>query len=260
MLLLALPLALAAPSDADLVAAVASFQAHAIIPLPEIDADRWAQVLDGKVAHFLQRGSKADAWQAVGLYLSSEPMDRLWLACQDPHFSLVDRVTEKRLSKDPHSGGALWYGLYDLPIPFDDRQWVVEVRNNGPLALATRNRIWEHIWRIDGTAQARIPELAAKGALNGVSPEQVEKALWIPVSNGGWVMFALDADHTLVAYHTAAELGGFIPDRLVAEASLRGMDKLIKGVEARAREEVRPHYSAGHEEVMGGDNLAIPTW
>ena len=254
LLLLTLP----ALAQVALSEAISVFNATADFPLPVLTAAQETQLAAGEVVKMLERGNREDAWRATGLLLADQPRDAIWLACQDPHFSFVDRATEKRLAKT--GDRSTWYAFLDLPRPMADRHWAVDVWNNHALATATDGAAWEHAWRLNPDGEAMVRPLVEAGEVGAITTELLEEAIYTPVNNGAWVVIALSASQTLLAYHASTEVGGHIPERLVAEFTLSGMEKLLQRIEARATDGIQAHYTGDHAPLAGGDGVAIPRY
>ncbi len=256
--LLSIATALAAPpTDAQLVDALEGFNAHAVFPLPTLDAQQRAELLSGEVLKLLLPQGD-DTLRVVGLMYSEEPRDRIWLACQDPHFASPGAATELRMTVDGDRG--VWYGILDLPRPFSDRHWVVDVWNNHALAAATDGDSWEHPWQLreDG-AHLALPWIE-QGAVEGIDAEDFAQAIYTPVNHGAWLFIALPGGGSLAGYHATSVVGGNIPDRLVAEFVRRGLDDLLRRLERISSETVATHYTAAHEDLPGGDGQTLPRY
>ena len=66
----------------------------------------------------------------------------------------------------------------------------------------------------------------------------------------------LDPAHVLMGYTCATVIGGDIPDGLVTQHVLAGLDELLTTVVARARQ-MDEHYRGGHPLLLGGDGNPI---
>lgn len=243
-----------AGDDRSLTDAIATFNTHAVFDLPALDAKQQAALQKGEVLRLLLPDDNGNL-RVVGLLLLDMPLRQVWIAGQDPHFSSPDGVTEARLSGS--GDRAVWYGFLDLPMPFSDRHWVVDVWNNHDLAQATSNRMWEHPWRLDpdGLPLARAPIEA--GQISPVTPKLYDKALYTPVNYGAFVFIGVNEGQTLLSYHATSVIGGNIPERLAAEFIRSGLEKLLRRIEKIARDTVPTHYTAEHPIVLGGDGQPV---
>lgn len=165
----------------------------------------------------------------------------VWVAIiDDIHGKMVSSLSEKRLGRN-ELGQKLLYQHLSLPWPVTNRQWVIKIWNNIPLAEATHNGVWERPW-----------DLADPALMDQPDPT----ALWIPMTNGSW--FLMDAaGGTLVIYTARSHIGGAIPYELVTRWALATIDEMMSHVLERAAG-LHHHYIPGHEPIMGGDNQPIP--
>ena len=148
MLALLLPVALAGPPVTELTEKLTQFNAHAVFRLPTLSARQLADLSSGQVVRILERPANGDV-RAIGLMVVQAEQRDLWVAAQDPHYVAADGLVEWRMASDTQNGRATWYGHIDLPSPFKDRHWVVDVWNNHALHTATGGMAWEHPWRLN---------------------------------------------------------------------------------------------------------------
>ena len=119
-------------------------------------------------------GGTTQPRRATGLLLSTASRNQLWVSCQDMHFQQQESTTELRVSLSPPDKAA-WYGYLDLPWPFDDRHWVVDVYNNHSLAKATGGKAWEHPWTL-------VPEARAESVMTPIIDQgKVKASTWISI-------------------------------------------------------------------------------
>jgi len=253
--------ALAAPglSAATLRDTLATFNAHAAYPLPPLSPSELKALADGEVFKTIDRPGGDERRRAIGMLVVPTRQADLWVACQDPHFTATEELTELRLSRDPSTGRASWYGHADLPSPFHDRHWVVDVWNNHALAAATDGAMWEHPWRLDLGGVARVRGRVSAGEVGQVEVSAFDESIETPVNEGAWIAIDLPGDRALVAYHATTVVGGSIPDGLMSRFVLLGMDKMLRGVARRAIEVVPTHYVGGHEPIPAGGPGLTPT-
>jgi len=181
---------------------------------------------------------------------------RVWLCCQDPHRNLDALVTEKRLPHPkPHQ--SIWYGFLDLPSPFSDRHWAVDVWNNVSLANKSQGTAWEHPWSLNTGILPTVRQQVVDGTVGALTVSDFDNAVSLPTNNGGWVAIQLSSGQTLLAYHAATQLGGVFPDKLVARFTLNGMADLLNTVLERAKT-IHTHYTGDHTPILSGDNTPMP--
>lgn len=240
-------------SDAVLVDTLSRFNAAAQNPLPELSVSQRQRLLSGEVIK--QLAPQPDGTlRVVGFIFTDQPRDRMWLSTQDHHFSGGEAIEAPIYLKKNRSS---WYAMLDLPRPFKDRHWVIEIWDNVDLAKQGDGAFWEHPWRLnpDGISVAR--PLVERGAVEGLDLEAFDAALYTPVNQGALVFIALPDEHSLMAYDVTSVIGGNIPDRLVAEFVRITMERSLRAVEKRAREVIPGHYREGHTPVIGADGAAV---
>lgn len=242
-----------ATTDAELVDTLRRFNAVAQTPLPALSESQRAHLLRGDVVKLMEPQPDGNL-RVVGLIVTDRSRDSMWLSTQDHHFA-GGQAIEAPVYLRPNESS--WYALLDLPAPFRDRHWVIEIHDN--VALAKENgAFWEHPWRLnpDGVAVAR--PMVERGEVPGLDLSTFDAAIYTPVNHGALVFLALPDGGCLMAYDVTSVVGGNIPARLVAEFVRVGMERNLRGVEERAREVIPGHYRAGHEPVIGADGSAIP--
>lgn len=250
----------AAPGGAGaLRQALSRFNQDATEPLPALTDGQLQQLLAGDVVRFLDPPeASSGARRAVGLMLSDRDPAELWVASQDAHYVALDDLTERRLRLDASTGRAVWYGHIDLPAPFKDRHWMVDVWNNHALYANSEGLAWEHAWRERRDSLGEARPLADSGALGAVDAQVFDDSLETPLNRGAWVLLSLPDGRTLFVYHATSVVGGSIPEGLFSRYVLMGMDKLLRGIDQRARDLVRGHYRAGHAPLPGPGPFALP--
>ena len=242
--------------------AIEEFNDHAVFALPILNPVQTGRLLSGQVVRMLERPStELDARRAVAYLIMDLPRNAIWVGCQDPHFTLQPSLTEERLERHD-DGRGVWYGFVDLPRPFSDRHWVVDVWNNHAMAAATDDRAWEHPWvlRPEDVGRSLIAPHVQAGHVGELTPALVDDAVYTTVNQGAWAVMALPDGRTLFGYHAASVVGGNIPERLIAEYVLSGLEKLLRGIEARASSSVKEHYTQGHEPISSGNGSMVPTF
>lgn len=196
--------------------------------------------------------------RAVGLLLIDAQRDAVWVAMRDPHFGHAEELTEAPLSPTDQQP-VLWYQYLDLPWPFADRHWVIEVWDSRAVAKASAGRDWEHWWDLPDRPVERTLE-AARLHPPPAPADDVERAIHTPVNEGAWLAISLPGGRTLTGYHVTTVIGGRIPDRLVSDYTMMTLSSVLKGVQERSRT-AAAHYDAHHsgaEALLGGDGEPIP--
>lgn len=228
----------------------------AIHPLPALSADQRAELAAGEVVRIVHHGDPEAPSTAIGIALLDGGRDPLWIAAQDPH-TVVDPSLTEFVVEDLGSDHAVWYGLFDLPWPLKDRQWVVESRNTHPLATSTGDGCWEHTWKLVPNGLGRVRPFVERGDAKGVTLEALDTAVFTPVNEGGWLMAPLADGRVLVSYQATSVVGGAIPDGLVLQLTMARLESVLRDLETRARTWSPTHYNGKHPSVPGGAGAPI---
>ena len=123
-----------------------AFNKDAYASVPLLDTDQLDSLVNGKVVKIVDETNGAnEPRRALGFYYSKVPRKQIWIASQDPHFVVQESTKELLLSGSKDS--LRWYGHMDLPWPFSNRHWVVDVWNNHELAKNSSGSCWEHPWK-----------------------------------------------------------------------------------------------------------------
>lgn len=230
------------------------FNAMAIMPLGPLTEDECADLDAHRIVTTIQEREDGQ-YRVIGLVRTTLDRPSIWLSTQDEHFAGKDAI-ETDLGVYPHR--ATWYGMVDVPAPFNDRHWVIDVWDNTALAAKTNDRFWEHPWKKNETGMALVREKVVRGEVEGLTVEHFDKSVELPVNEGSLVFLKFDNGDTIYIYQVITDIGGVIPNRLVAGWVRKQMGSHIEGVLHRARHEVPGHYRAGHAAVLGGGEGPLP--
>jgi len=231
------------------------FNEVALMPLPVVDRGDLEALVAGEVVTILTRHPEGHH-RVVAFALTDAPKETVWVATQDPHFTGDDEAIEANVALEPHK--ASWYGFLEIPRPFHDRHWVVDVWDNVELADASGGAFWEHPWRLRPGGVALLRDRVQRGEVPGVTSESFESAIETPVNEGGIVVLELSEGESLYAYHITSSIGGAIPQRLVAGFIRTTMEGHVRALQARARDIVPGHYVEGHAPVLGVGSSWVP--
>jgi hypothetical protein len=256
MLALLLTTALAA-TPAEVEALLTRFRGVAVMPLAPLSEAQHAALAAGEVVTRLEKRPDGHH-RAVGIAVCDVPQRAMWLATQDPHYTGGDDAIEAKVEKQPHRG--VWYGMLDVPKPFSDRHWVIESWDEVELARRTDDVIWEHPWRLRAGDTERVRGQVERGEVAGLTLEMFEAAIETPLNEGALVFLALPGDQSLFAYHVTTDVGGAVPERMVAGFVRRTMTEHIEHLRQRAREEIPGHYRGSHAPVAGFRDGAVPLY
>jgi hypothetical protein len=176
-------------------------------------------------------------------------VERVWLSIQDDeHNKLAEGLREEVLRRGT-DGSKTLYQFLDLPYPFDDRHWVIGIKNNALLFEASDGVLWERTWYLDPAGENTVPPRLAEAAPG---------AVYTPVNRGGWSLVQVE-NGTLLLYQVETDVGGYVPDRFVARFTYSGIEDLFARVEKGAQE-VPFHYKQGHAVFVRPDSSAIEIW
>jgi hypothetical protein len=245
-----------APLDVTAIrTALATYTPYASHPIPALSNEQLERLLSGKVVKLRlpSQGRAPDG--AMALVITELPRVDLWLgSMDDAHFGTDSSLIIHQL---PLLGDELfrWYGFVDLPPPVTDRHFLIRTTINRRLPQAASG-MWERSWGLEpGFVQTMRPAVAA-GQVAGLTLEQFDSAVAVPINYGAWIFIDLPDGRTLFAYHCASSLGGEVPDSLVTRYVFWGLDRLVKRVLDTAAQMPR-HYVAGHEPMIGGDGQVV---
>lgn len=221
----------------------AAVRALALFPPGDITPARWEKVAAGEVTHW---SAGAEVRRVVAARIIPLPITAVWLGVTDDHpIEPISGLREHAL-RGAWSSPKLLYQHIDLPWPFDDRQWVIELRNNA--SLYQRAGVWERSWTLADPAPAG----------SHWDPE----ALATPVNEGAWLMMPINLGDssppsTLAVYQARASLGGVVPEDAVRAWTAASLDELFARYQRNAESMFR-RYGAGCSPQPGPDGSPLP--
>ena len=256
MFLLALSLfsAATAATVEEISAAIEEFNQYAKFPFPALSQKQLNALADRELVRRLDaKGSSDSPYRVMGFLVTDVPRDHFWVACQDPDFSATPGITEKAMGFQPPDK-LRWYGVMNLPTPFEDRHWVVDVSNNHAMAQATENRMWEHLWELVPDTRVVAREFVAAGNIDGVDLDRFDKAVELAGNEGAWAAIRLPDSLTLIGFYTSLNLAGNIPESLAARFGNATMKTMMFRMEERGKTVIPSHYVEPLQcHVFGGD-------
>lgn len=237
------------------------YQRQSGIPVAGLDARSLAQLRDGdvvyrkvSVTHARSIDRDTTTLRIIGYRLIDKPRETLWLAALAYDAGYSHRLTEHLVANNG-DGGARWYQHVNMPWPLRNRHWMIETGKDVSLAQDTGDRIWEHYWHLVDNTQSRIDALLAQPGVPGVDASAGDKTILLPLNNGAWVMGELGLERTLVILHATMDMGGIIPDRLVASYTSRQLKSMLGKIEHDA-DTVWQHYNERYM-IYRGDGTVI---
>jgi len=247
----------AKPTSQAIKLAITQFNEYAYYSLPSLSNAQISELLNGKTLSIIDRqGGDMEPRRAVGIRLTPHPKEKMWLSCQDVHFSQQSSTKELQIHFRPPDSSD-WYGYLDMPWPFSDRHWYVKAWNNHQLATKTDNQAWEHPWELIPNGDRIVRSHSAQGKLPGITTEMMDEAVYTPVNKGAWV--AIDVEESsLFIYHATTQVGGNIPEDIFVRYVISGLDEMLEDIETRASTVIDSHYAGQHPLLPGGDGELIP--
>lgn len=239
--------------------AISSFNAMSHYDIPALTGEQLTLLRQGGVVKFIDGGGDGFTTpkRSIAYLLTTAPRDDLWVSYLDVHFTIQESTRYHLVASQPPDR-MTWYGYLDLPWPFDDRHWVTTSWNNHEMSEATGGRMWEHPWTLEQDWRPQVEPLVDAGQISWMAREVLDASIYLPKNSGAFVTIGLDGGQTLLVYHSTSAIGGSVPEDVMLRYLLRTIDDLVTGVDARAREDVPAHYTAGHEALIGGDGASLP--
>jgi hypothetical protein len=246
----------AAPSVDELAAVIWRYNESVENDLPLPDAEQLERLLAGEMVDIRDRtpiedwrGKPQDKLRVVGYKLVERPRLLVWLATLNVTTEHSRRMREYQLSDDG-AGGSVWYQHLNTPWPVRNRHWVIANRKNTELAEATQGLVWEHRWDLAERGKDEALNLLLDKKLEGLGEKDFDKSIYLTVNEGAWTMFAVNEQTTLVAAHTTADMGGWIPERWVSGFVAKQLGSVLANLTTRA-DTVHDDYS-GEQTVFDG--------
>lgn len=241
-----------AATSAQLKSALDTFNQEAHFPLPTLEGGQLADLSEGRLIKFRQYTSPEAPQRAVGMQVVPMSRDRLWAAARDESTE-YEGIVFWRVPDAPASRER-WYEHIDVPRPFSDRHFVIDVWDNHALAKNTEGLAWEHPWEIASAGLDKAEQAVSSGAVKGVTPGMFHRSVEVEINNGAWVALSLGPEETLFVFHAQSVVGGAIPDRLLTDFAMMKMGKVFRDVIARATV-VDTWFKPG--ELEGGDGVLL---
>ncbi|MEL7310083.1 MAG: hypothetical protein AAFN07_01110 [Pseudomonadota bacterium] len=260
--LVALVLVGSAHADATVVSLLTEYQRSSGVPVAGLDEATLSRLLTGEVVYrkvsVATPSAEGDSTslRVIGYRLIHEPREPLWLAALAFDAGYTSRLTEK-LVETNDTGGGDWYQHLDMPWPLKDRHWLIRTQKTTELANSSSGRLWEHQWSLVPDARTRILELFESGPIGGVTEQKAAKSVELPLNNGAWVMGQIDEDRTLVIVHATVDLGGIVPDSLVARQTRKNLIRMLGKIEVDAPE-AWSNYTEQYLIYRGDGSLIVP--
>ena len=236
---------------------IRSFNSHSKFDIPVLTDKQIDDLNSHKVVKILDSGDgMSKPKRGIGLLLTQATPNDLWIAYSDDHFTLNPNFHYIQLEVKAQ-GNETWYGLVDLPWPFEDRHWVTTSWNNLEMASLTDNQMWEHPWVKSPEFHEKARKVIASGVYPKLKAKNFDEAIFLPENSGALATIKIGKS-TLLIYHATGTIGGIIPDDLMLRYLLHSLTDLLNGIEERALQNVKAHYTTGHKPVISGSGVLIP--
>lgn len=215
---------------------LADYQHATGVPVSGLDNRGLARLRSGEVIYrkvsVSERTdeSESTSMRIIGYRLIDKPRETLWLSALAYDAGFSPRLTEHLLDVND-TGTAAWYQHLDMPWPLRDRHWVVQSEKNLALANDSDGQLWEHRWSLVPDAGQRITGLFEGGPIGDITPAKASKSVRLPLNNGAWMMASTSSSSTLVVVHATVDMGGIVPDSIVARQTRKNLSKMLRKIE-----------------------------
>jgi len=225
--------------------------------LPSLSAKEYSQLAEGKGVLKEERRDGDPLVRATYFCVLDVAAWRLWLALADSeHHEEFMPYIEASAVLEQGGGTKLAYQYMGLPAGIRDRHWIIRSWDNGALWEASGKAIWETYWTMEPDSEELVVAYMEEGLLDGVTPEQVQEALYTPTNEGYWLLVDLPDGRCFVAYQAVSDIGGKVPTWLVNELGPAGLKKLVGVIEARGRS-IEGHFPADRQPPPAPDGGTV---
>ncbi|MEM6639048.1 MAG: hypothetical protein AAF610_04020 [Pseudomonadota bacterium] len=243
----------------DIASALTVYNRSATTAIPVLNDDTLAALARGDTVSVREAlaASKEDETlrvRVVGMQLVPRPRLLVWLATLFVETQHEPRLTEHRLQVNADRS-ATWYQYLDAPWPMRNRHWVIRSGKNPAIAQQTDGLAWQHEWALEPDGPDIAMELLRSETVSDLNERDGRKAIYLPENAGAWTMFDLGGDNTLVVTYTMADMGGWIPDRLVTRFVTRQLRDVLSKLAKRA-DTIHERYDPS-DPVLDGYGVAI---
>lgn len=232
--------------------AISFYNEHAKDPLAPLNHEQIEDLARHKVVVLRRKEGRGENsedlnWRVFGYLLIPQSLKKVWLAGMHPEYVRSDAYVLVRYSEDGR-GGSTAYMYVHAPWPVTDRQTAIVAVMSREMAEASNGFVWEQRWDIARDQQRIAEELVDAGKVQGVDPDMVQGAVWLPVNYGSFALFRFGDELTLLGWSVTTSVGGHIPDALVSAFAAEQLKGSLKELEKRA---------SWIEDVYAADELPI---
>ncbi|MEL6870636.1 MAG: hypothetical protein AAFO81_12620 [Pseudomonadota bacterium] len=246
----------------DIQSLLQTYQRETGVPVAGLSDETLDELTTGKLVYrqvtMTQANNSSDTTtiRVVGYHLIDKPREPLWLSALAFDAGFSSRLTEHFVSVNDASG-ACWYQHINMPWPLRDRHWLIQTSKNTALTRLTNNRIWEHRWQLRSNAQSLIEKLFARETVGDLDQETAAKSILLPMNDGAWTMATIGDGRTLVVVHATMDMGGIIPDRLVARQTRKQLIRMLTKIETDS-DTAYERYNNAYLIYRGDGSLIAP--
>lgn len=216
--------------------------------LPALDDRELGRLASGKTvvrnsARVTADGENVDAMSIYGWGIIHQPRLLVWLATFDGAGSeRPKRYTSVVLDRQG-LGSYVRYQHVDLPWPFADRHWVIQLQKDLDAARVSDGQLWLHHWSLAADGRQLMEDAFERGLIERLSRQTLDESVYLPANRGAWILIEVSPDTTLVFAHFAADLGGHFPRALVRSFTARRVRAGMQLIDDLSRQ-VAANYAA----------------
>lgn len=216
--------------------------------LPALDDRELERLASGKTVvrdagRITADGEDIDAMSIYGWGIIHQPRLLVWLATFDGvGGERPKRYTSVVLDRQ-ELGSYVRYQHVDLPWPFADRHWVIQLQKDLDAARVSDGQLWLHHWSLAADGRRMMEDAFERGLIEGLSRPALDESVYLPANRGAWILIEVSPDTTLVFAHFAADLGGHFPRALVRSFTARRVRAGMQLIEDLSRQ-VAGEYDA----------------
>lgn len=218
--------------------ALPSLNEHSKGHVPTLSQDEVKRLRSGKTIG-RRLASEGEVDGALGIAFMPLSTEAVWVGgLDDQHAQLAAGLTEVWLPGTNLERKILYQHL-DVPAPFSDRHWVVQIRSNAPLYAASEGKIWERYWDLDPRPLSELMLELEEGAV-----DLEDDTLTTPVNRGRWTIVQV-SDGVYVLYEVYTDIGGPVPEELMVRFAMLSLEQFMGTLE-EVGTKAPEHYAGDH--------------
>ncbi|MFT5587243.1 MAG: hypothetical protein ACI9VR_004851 [Cognaticolwellia sp.] len=213
-------------------------EAHSKGHVPVLSQGDLARLRSGKtIGRRLESEGEVDG--ALGIAFMPLSTEAVWVGgLDDRHAQLAAGLTEVWLP-GTNTERKILYQHLDVPQPFSDRHWVVQIRSNAELYAASEGKVWERYWDLDPRPLSDLMLELPEGAI-----ELESDTLTTPVNRGRWTIVRA-SDGVFVLYEVFTDIGGPVPEELMVRFAMLSLNEFMGTLE-EVGTGAPEHYAGDH--------------